>query len=240
MLGAISIAAMAHGASIEAFSIEALARPTNWRFRGRREGPIRCPSCPARATLPMEAFLVSLSTVAIAEIGDRTQLLSLALAAHYRKPWAIIAGIFLATIANHAVAGVLGSWFGRLLTPTVLDVMVGASMVAMAAWVLRPDTLKGSKEVSDGNAFLATLVAFFIAEIGDKTQIATVALAAAYPNLIAVVAGTTTGMLIANVPAVFLGDALSGKLPIRQMNYVAALLFGVVGIVFIARALKLV
>lgn len=186
----------------------------------------------------MEAFLVALGSVAVAEIGDRTQLLSLALAAHYRKPWPIIAGVLVATIANHAVAGLLGAWFGHLLTPTVLDVLVGVSMVGMALWVLRPDTLRGTgTEVSNHNAFLATLVAFFIAEIGDKTQIATLALAAAYPNLVAVVAGTTTGMLIANVPAIFLGDALSGKLPIRQMNYVAALIFGALGAIFIVRAL---
>lgn len=185
----------------------------------------------------MEAFLVSLTSVAIAEIGDRTQLLSLALAAHYRKPFLIISGIFLATIANHAAAGLLGAWFGRLLTPAVLDLMVGASMVAMAIWVLRADTLKAGAEVSDRSAFLATIAAFFIAEIGDKTQVATLALAAAYPDLVAVVAGTTAGMLIANIPAVFLGDALSGKLPIREMNYVAAALFGALGVVFILRVL---
>jgi Ca2+/H+ antiporter, TMEM165/GDT1 family len=186
----------------------------------------------------MGAFLVALASVAIAEIGDRTQLLSLALAAHYRKPWPIIAGVFVATIANHSIAGLLGAWFGRLLTPTVLDVLVGVSMIGMALWVLRPDTLSGRQaEVSNRSAFLATLVAFFIAEIGDKTQIATLALAAAYPNLVAVIAGTTTAMLIANIPAIFLGDALSGKLPIRQMNYVAALLFGALGVVFIVRAL---
>ncbi len=185
----------------------------------------------------MEVLLVSLATVAVAEIGDRTQLLSLALAAHYRKPFPIIAGILFATIANHAAAGFLGAWFGRLLTPNVLNAVVGVSMVAMAGWVLHADTLKRRTEVSNGGAFLATLVAFFIAEIGDKTQIATLALAAAYPNLVAVVAGTTGGMLVANVPAVFLGDKLSGKLPIRQMNFVAAVLFGALGVVFIARAL---
>ena len=185
----------------------------------------------------MQAFLVSLASVAIAEIGDRTQLLSLALAAHYRKPWPIIAGILLATVANHAVAGLLGAWFGRLLTPLVLDLLVGASMVAMAVWVLHAATLKGAAEVSSRSAFVATTAAFFIAEIGDKTQIATLALAAAYPNLVAVVAGTTAGMLVANVPAVFLGDALSGKLPIRQMNYVAAVIFLALGAVFILRAL---
>ena len=184
----------------------------------------------------MQAFLIAVVSIAIAEIGDRTQLLSLALAAHYRRPWAIIAGILLATIANHAIAGMLGAWFGRLLTPRVLDGVVGASMVAMAVWVLRADSFAGDPEVRRHSAFAATLVSFFLVEIGDKTQIATLALAAAYPNLIAVVAGTTAGMLIANIPAVFLGDALAGRLPIRAMNYVAALVFGVLGVVFVARA----
>jgi len=185
----------------------------------------------------MQAFLVSITSIAIAEIGDRTQLLSLALAAHYRRPWPIIGGIFLATIANHAIAGFLGAWFGKLFTAPVLDALVGVSMVAMAAWVLRADTLKAGVDTSNRSAFLATTAAFFIAEIGDKTQIATLALAAAYPSLVAVVAGTTAGMLIANVPAVFLGDALSGKLPIREMNYVAAVIFGLLGLFFIARAI---
>jgi putative Ca2+/H+ antiporter (TMEM165/GDT1 family) len=175
--------------------------------------------------------------VAIAEMGDRTQLLSLALAAHYRKPFPIITGVFFATIANHSIAGILGAWFGRLLTPTILDVAVGLSMMAMAIWVLRVDTLKPRTEVSNRSAFIATLCTFFVAEIGDKTQIATLALAAAYPNLVAVITGTTAAMLIANVPAVFLGDALSGRLPIRQMNYVAALVFGALGAIFVIRAL---
>jgi len=185
----------------------------------------------------MQAFLVSITSIAVAEIGDRTQLLSLALAAHYRRPWPIIAGILIATIANHTVAGLLGAWFGRLLTPLVLDVLVGVSMVAMAVWVLRMDTLKGGLDTSSRSAFLSTLVAFFIAEIGDKTQVATLALAAAWPSLLAVVSGTTAGMLIANIPAVFLGDALSGKLPIREMNYVAAAIFGLLGLFFVVRAI---
>jgi Ca2+/H+ antiporter, TMEM165/GDT1 family len=185
---------------------------------------------------PVEAFLIAVASIAVTEIGDRTQFLSLALAAHYRRPWPIIAGILIATIANHSIAGLLGAWFGRLLTPHVLDGLVGVSMVAMAAWVLHADTLKGDPNVSNRSAFTATVVAFFIAEIGDKTQIATMALAAAYPNLFAVVAGTTAGMLIANIPAVFLGDALSGRLPIRAMNYVAAIVFAVLGLAFIARA----
>jgi putative Ca2+/H+ antiporter (TMEM165/GDT1 family) len=185
----------------------------------------------------VQAFLVAIVTIAIAEIGDRTQLLSLALAAHYRRPWPIIAGILCATVANHAVAGILGAWFGQLLTPAVLDFTVGLSMVAMALWVLHADTLRGGNpEVTSKGAFLATLVAFFLAEIGDKTQIATVALAAAYPNLVAVIAGTTAGMLVANIPAVFVGDALSGKLPIRAMNYVASIIFAVLGVIFMARA----
>ena len=185
----------------------------------------------------MESFLVSVSTVAIAEMGDRTQLLSLMLAAHYRRPWPILAGVLCATLANHAVAGLIGARLGRFLTPTVLDAVVGVSMIAMALWTLKPDTLtEGAGPTRRTSAFVATLVAFFIAEIGDKTQVATLALAAAYPNLLAVVAGTTAGMLIANVPAVFLGDALSGKLPIRKMNYVASILFLILGIVFIARA----
>ena len=121
----------------------------------------------------METFVIAVSSIAIAEIGDRTQLLSLALAAHYRRPWPIIAGILGATIANHTVAGLVGAWFGRLLTAAVLDALVGVSMIAMAAWVLRADTLRGNPDVSNRSAFVATLVAFFIAEIGDKTQIAT-------------------------------------------------------------------
>jgi Ca2+/H+ antiporter, TMEM165/GDT1 family len=185
----------------------------------------------------VQAFLIAIVTIAIAEIGDRTQLLSLALAAHYRRPWSIIAGILLATIANHTVAGLLGAWFGLLLTPAVLDFTVGLSMVAMALWVLRMDGLGNRAETSRKSAFIATLIAFFIAEIGDKTQIATLALAAAFPSLVAVVIGTTSGMLIANVPAVFLGDALSGRLPIRSINYVAALIFAVLGSVFLLRAI---
>jgi Ca2+/H+ antiporter, TMEM165/GDT1 family len=184
----------------------------------------------------VDAFLIAMSSIAIAEIGDRTQLLSLALAAHYRRPWPIMAGILIATIANHSVAGLVGAWFGQLLTPAVLDTAVGLSMVAMALWVLRADTFRGGPETSRRGAFAATLVSFFIVEIGDKTQIATLALAAAYPNLVAVVVGTTAGMLLANLPAVFLGDALSGKLPIRAMNYVAAAVFGVLGVIFVARS----
>lgn len=184
----------------------------------------------------LAALLITFVSIAVAEIGDRTQLLSLALAARYRHPWPIIGGIFVATVANQAVAGVIGAWFGRLLTTTVLDVMVGISMIAMAGWVLRFDTFGDGPAVTRRGAFVATLLAYSLAELGDKTQIATLALAAEYP-LEPVVVGSTLGMLGANIPAVFLGDALSGRLPIRAMNYVAAAIFGGLGFVFIVRAL---
>jgi Ca2+/H+ antiporter, TMEM165/GDT1 family len=185
----------------------------------------------------VESLLVSISTVAIAEIGDRTQLLSLMLAAHYRRPWSILAGVLTATLANHVVAGVVGIKLGRFLTPTRLDAVVGISMIAMALWALKPDTLDaGSGKASRRGAYLATVVAFFIAEIGDKTQIATVALAAAYSNLLAVVAGTTTGMLLANAPVVFLGKAFADRLPLKAIHYVASGLFLVLGGVFLYRA----
>jgi putative Ca2+/H+ antiporter (TMEM165/GDT1 family) len=185
----------------------------------------------------MEAFLISLSTVGIAEIGDRTQLLSLMLAAQFRKPWHIVAGVLIATLANHAVAGFLGVWVGHFLTPRVLDLIVGVSMLGMALWTLKPDKLDGDQNIAQRNAFLATLIAFFIAEIGDKTQIATVALAAGYSNLLAVIAGTTLGMMIANVPVIFLGSAFASKLPLKAIHIGAAILFAVLGVVFIVRGL---
>ena len=186
----------------------------------------------------MEAFLISITTIAIAEIGDRTQLLSLVLAARYRRPWPIIAAIFCATLANHAAAGLIGVWFGRLLTPIVLDVVVGVSMIGMALWTLKPDRLDDdAMSVSAAGAFMATLTAFFIAEIGDKTQIATLALAADNTNLIAVVTGTTCGMLLANVPVVFLGKTFADRLPLRAIHYGASALFMILGVVFICRAI---
>jgi putative Ca2+/H+ antiporter (TMEM165/GDT1 family) len=185
----------------------------------------------------MEAFLVSITTVGVAEIGDRTQLLSLVLAARYRRPWPIIAGILCATLANHGIAGFVGVWFGSLLKPQILEIVVGVSMIAMALWTLKPDTLNENTGTSSAmGAFLATLTSFFIAEIGDKTQIATLALAAAYPNLLAVVAGTTAGMLLANVPVVFMGKAFADRLPLKAIHYSAAGLFVVLGIVFLLRA----
>jgi Ca2+/H+ antiporter, TMEM165/GDT1 family len=185
----------------------------------------------------MEAFLVSITTIAVAEMGDRTQLLSLVLAAHYRKPLPILAGVFLATLANHALAGLAGVWFGKFLSSAMLDAVVGVSMLGMALWTLKPDTLDDGAGVNRRGAFLTTLIAFFVAEIGDKTQIATVALAAGYANLGAVVVGTTGGMLLANAPVVFLGKSFADRLPIRAIHYGAAGLFAVLGGVFVARAL---
>lgn len=185
----------------------------------------------------MESFLVSLSTVAIAEMGDRTQLLALVLAARFRRPWPIVAGILCATLASHAVAGFIGARLGHYLTPARVDAVVGVSMIGMALWTLKPDSLdEQGAQPQRSNAFSATCVAFFIAEIGDKTQIATMALAAAYQNLAAVISGTTLGMLTANVPVVFLGHAFSSRLPLKAIRTSASLLFLAVGALFLWRA----
>ncbi len=187
----------------------------------------------------MEAFLISLSTVAIAEMGDRTQLLALVLAAHYRKPWPILGGILCATLANHALAGFVGTRLGSYLTPARLDLTVGISLVIMALWTLKPDQLdERNAEPRRASAFTATLIAFFVAEIGDKTQIATMALAAAYANLALVVAGTTLGMMLANGPVVFFGAAFSKRLPLKAIHVGASLLFLALGALFIWRSLR--
>ena len=186
----------------------------------------------------MEAFLVSLSTVAIAEMGDRTQLLSLLLTTRFRKPLPIISAIFLATLANHGVAGAIGVWIGRYLTPAIVDATVGLSMLAMAVWTLRSDVLEDERQSSGRSVFLTTLFAFFVAEIGDKTQIATIALAAGYANLLAVVAGTTTGMMLANIPVVLLGNAFAARLPLKAIHYVASGLFVLLGALFLARGIS--
>jgi putative Ca2+/H+ antiporter (TMEM165/GDT1 family) len=184
----------------------------------------------------MEIFLIAFSTIAIAEMGDRTQLLSLFLSAHFRKPWPITAAIFVATLANHALAGLAGVWVGHYLTPAILDAVVGVSMLVMAGWTLIPDKLDGDTEIASRGAFVTTLIAFFVAEIGDKTQIATLALAAGYSNLPAIVAGTTLGMMAANIPVVFLGAAFARNLPMKKIHLAASALFALLGLYFIARA----
>ena len=173
----------------------------------------------------MQTFLVSTLAVAVAEIGDKTQLLALLLAARFRKPVPIIAGIFAATILNHACAGLLGTLAARWLTPDVLRWVVSGSFFAIALWTLKPDKIDDDQALPARNAFLATTIAFFLAEIGDKTQIATVVLAAKYTPLWEVVVGTTTGMLLANVPVVLLGAKFSERLPLKAARTGAALLF---------------
>ncbi|ACM34909.1 MULTISPECIES: TMEM165/GDT1 family protein [Diaphorobacter] len=180
----------------------------------------------------MEAFLVSTAIVTLAEMGDKTQLLSLVLAARFRKPWPIVLGIFVATLANHALAGAVGSWVTTVLGPQVLRWVLGLSFIAMAVWMLIPDKLDddGDGAAPRFGVFGTTLVAFFLAEMGDKTQVATVMLAAQYSAYFWVVAGTTLGMMLANAPVVWLGDRLVKKVPIRVVHLVSALIFLVLGL----------
>ena len=179
----------------------------------------------------MEAFFVSTGIVALAEIGDKTQLLAFVLAAKFRRPLPIIAAIFVATIANHAFAAAIGNWITSLLGPDVLRWVLGASFIAMAAWTLVPDKFDDDDlSLAKYGVFLTTLIAFFIAEMGDKTQVATVALAARYDSMLAVVLGTTFGMMLANVPAVYLGDRIAGRIPLRLVHGIAALVFAVLGV----------
>jgi len=172
-----------------------------------------------------------MGVVALAEMGDKTQLLALVLAATFRRPLPVIAGIFFATLANHAFAGAVGQWLSHLVSPEALRWILGLSFIAMAVWTLIPDKLDdGAPRKRRFGAFGTTLIAFFLVEMGDKTQIATVALAARYDALVAVVAGTTLGMMIANVPAVMLGNFTAEKLPIRAIHIAAAILFALLGI----------
>ena len=179
----------------------------------------------------MQAFVVSTGIVALAEMGDKTQLLSLVLAARFRQPWPIVWGILVATVCNHALAGALGSWVTTLLGPTALRWVLGLSFIAMAVWMLIPDKLdeEEGEDAPRMGVFTTTVVAFFLAEMGDKTQIATVMLAAQYQAWAAVVAGTTLGMMLANAPVVWLGDAITRRVPIRLVHLVSAVIFAVLG-----------
>jgi len=180
----------------------------------------------------MEAFLVSTGVVALAEIGDKTQVLALVLAARFRKPVPIILGILVATLLNHFLAGAAGAWIASVVGPTAMRWLLGLSFIAMAIWTLIPDELENEEQRATARhgVFLTTLVAFFLVEMGDKTQIATVALAAKYGSLVAVVSGTTLGMLLANVPAVLLGEVAAKKLPMRLVHGIAAAIFMLLGI----------
>ena len=159
----------------------------------------------------MDAFLVSTGIVALAEIGDKTQLLAFLLAARFRRPLPIVFGIFVATIANHAFAAAVGALVSKLLGPEVMRLVLGLAFIGMAAWIMVPDDIdENAATPARFGVFLTTVLAFFLAEMGDKTQVATVALAARYPSAVAVVAGTTLGMMLANVPAVYFGDRIAG------------------------------
>lgn len=178
----------------------------------------------------MESFLVSTGIVALAEIGDKTQLLAFILAAKFRRPVPIIVGILLATIANHGFAGALGAWITSLVAPGTLRWVLGLSFVGMAVWTLIPDKFDEEEaKLARFGVFGTTLVAFFLAEMGDKTQVATVALAAQYHAFVPVVLGTTLGMMIANVPAVLLGDRIADSMPVRLVHMIAAAIFAVLG-----------
>lgn len=201
---------------------------------GQRGVCFRLQQCPAPElvldlfpeTLPLATALISTGTVALAEIGDKTQLLALLLAARFRKPWPIVGGILVATLLNHTLAAWLGAWVQQALPPQALRWLVAGSFAIVGLWALRPDRL----DVADGQlpsrgAFVATTIAFFVAEIGDKTQVATVLLAARYLPLWEVIAGTTVGMLLANLPVVMLGSRFADRLPLRAARYTAALVF---------------
>ena len=186
----------------------------------------------------MEAFLVSTGLVALAEIGDKTQLLSLVLAARFRRPWPIVAGILVATLLNHAAAGALGAWITGFFGQQALARILGGSFIAMALWILVPDKLDAgepAKKLARG-VFLTTAVLFFIAEIGDKTQVATVMLAARYQALTAVVLGTTLGMMLANVPVVCFGEALARRMPVAIVRRITAVAFAVLGVAVLVTA----
>lgn len=184
----------------------------------------------------MEAFLVATGVVALAEMGDKTQLLALLLAARFRKPWPIVLGIFVATVINHALAGAVGNYITRWLGPEVLRWILGGSFIAMAVWMLIPDKLDedDAPDVSKFGVFGTTVIAFFLAEMGDKTQIATVMLAARFTQDYAwVVVGTTLGMMLANAPVVWLGDKIVRRVPIKLVHGISAAIFLVLGVVMI-------
>lgn len=180
----------------------------------------------------MEAFFVSTGVVALAEIGDKTQLLAFILAARFKKPLPIIAGILCATIVNHGLAGALGAWITVAVSPEILRWVLGASFLGMAVWTMIPDKIEENETTvaTRYGVFGATLITFFLAEMGDKTQIATVTMAAHYSSAVLVVIGTTLGMLIADVPAVLMGDRLANKIPMKLVHGIAAAIFAVLGV----------
>ena len=206
---------------------------------GRRDGSLV--SRPA-AELSLEAFLVSFGAVAIAEIGDKTQLLALILAVRFRASLAVIAGIFVATVVNHAFAAFAGTLIASWLTPGILAWVMAVSFILMGLWALIPDDAPSEDDARAANRFgpfIATTIAFFFVEMGDKTQLATVALGARYDALILVALGTTLGMMVANVPVVLFGDALAERIPAKVMRFAAALVFIALGLIGVATALAM-
>jgi putative Ca2+/H+ antiporter (TMEM165/GDT1 family) len=188
----------------------------------------------------LEAFLVSTGVVALGEMGDKTQLLAMLLAVKFRRPVPIIFGILAATLLNHATAGLVGAWVAHALGPEVLRWVIGLSFLAMAGWMLIPDKIDDDEAAPQRfGAFGTTLIAFFLAEMGDKTQIATVALAARYQDLVAVVAGTTLGMMIADVPAVFIGETIAKKVSMKLVHAIAAAIFALLGLLTLFNVGKL-
>ncbi|MDH4569376.1 TMEM165/GDT1 family protein [Pseudomonas sp. BN414] len=189
----------------------------------------------------MESLFVPTLIVALAEIGDKTQLLALLLAARFRKPWPIIWGIVAATLANHFAAGAVGSWVASFFSAATLSWVLAASFAAVALWTLVPDKLDDDEEsgLKKYGPFVTTLIAFFLAEMGDKTQVATVMLAAQYPDFIMVVMGTTLGMLIANVPVVLAGNFAADRLPLTLIRRLAAVAFAALAVYAVYEALKL-
>jgi putative Ca2+/H+ antiporter (TMEM165/GDT1 family) len=184
----------------------------------------------------MESFLVSTGVVALAEMGDKTQLLAFILAARFKKPLPIILGILAATLLNHGMAGALGSWITSVVNPAYMRWLLGLSFIGMAIWTLVPDKIEEEETqvAQKFGVFGATLITFFLAEMGDKTQIATVAMAAHFHEVLAVVAGTTLGMMIADVPAVFVGNTFAEKIPLKIVHAVAAAIFAIMGILVLA------
>jgi Ca2+/H+ antiporter, TMEM165/GDT1 family len=179
----------------------------------------------------MEAFLISTASVAIGELGDKTQILALILATRLRKPWPIIAGMFVATFLNHLIACWLGEWVGKLISPQILRWVLGISFLAVAAWALIPDKLDEDVNTRDAyGVFALTAVTFFLAEMGDKTQIVAVALAAKFNDLVAVVAGTTLGMMLVNIPTVIFADRATKWIPLKLVRIVAAAVYAVLGV----------
>lgn len=221
---------MAH--PVAASAIEAhLARPRYRVAATGRAARTWSRVSPGLVEFPLDAFLVSTGTVFLGEIGDKTMLLAVMLASRFRRPWTVILGILVATLFNHALAGVLGTWLNELIPTHWLPWLVGVSFIAVGLWALKPDTADESEAARSGRSALwITVVSFFLAEIGDKTQIATTVLAVKFDALLAVVAGTTTGMLLADVPVVFLGVALADRLPLKATRIAAAALFIALGL----------